>query len=193
MNGRERILVVGGLLALAISQAALGSELSVSNDWVKLAWEEKTGSYKIICQDRGWEFSGKLPSVGDPATQSGGTDAVGAYRQVNLAWGDGGSPMTGSIRVYQDKPLVLFSETCGSARETAPAPFPDFSGLPAQLHVFSYRHRHRIHRRVQRPPLRPPRPAPPAHGEPARRVGPAIGESAPDAPFSTRCALFRVL
>ena len=64
MNGRERILVVGGLLALAISQAALGSELSVSNDWVKLAWEEKTGSYQIICQDRGWEFSGKLPSGG---------------------------------------------------------------------------------------------------------------------------------
>jgi len=47
--------------------------------------------------------------------------------------------VSGSIRVYEEKPLVLFSDTCGPARQTAPAPFPDFGGLPSRLHVFSYR------------------------------------------------------
>ena len=130
---------VVGLLALQTSLAAWGGELSVSNGWMKLKWEEKIGSYRIICADPGWAFSGNLPSTSDPATQTKGHDAIGAYRQVNFEWQDGGLPVSGSIRVYEEKPLVLFSDTCGPARKTAPAPFPDFSGLPARLHVFSYR------------------------------------------------------
>ncbi len=132
-------VTVVGLLALQTGLAAWGGELSVSNGRVKLMWEEKTGSYRIICADPGWEFSGNLPSASDPATQTKGHDAIGAYHQVNFDWQDGGLPVSGSIRVYEEKPLVMFSDTCGPARQTAPAPFPDFSGLPARLHVFSYR------------------------------------------------------
>jgi hypothetical protein len=130
---------VAGLLAFQTSLAAFGGQLSVSNSWVKLKWEEKSGSYEVICADPGWEFSGKLPSASEPATQNEGADAIGAYRQVDFEWQDGGLPMSGNIRVYEEKPLVLFSDTCGQARKTAPAPFPDFSGLPSRLHVFSYR------------------------------------------------------
>ena len=39
--------------------------------------------------------------------------------------------MSGGIRAYQDKPLVLFSDTCGAPSANPPVPFPDFSGLPA--------------------------------------------------------------
>jgi hypothetical protein len=130
---------VAGLLALNASLAALGGELSVSNGWVKVAWDENSGAYQVTCRDPNWEFAGKLPSASAPATQAEGVDAIGAYRQVNFSWHDGGLPMTGSIRAYQDRPLALFSDTCGAARSNAPVPFPDFSKLPARLHVFSYR------------------------------------------------------
>jgi len=52
----------------------------------------KIGSYRIICADPGWAFSGNLPSTSDPATQTKGHDAIGAYRQVNFEWQDGGCP-----------------------------------------------------------------------------------------------------
>ena len=128
-----------GLLALHASLAAVAGELSVSNGWVKLVWEEKSGAYQIVCQDPDWTFAGKLPSASAPATQTDGSDALGPYRQVDFAWLDGALPMTGGIRAYQEKPLVQFFDTCGAATANAPAPFPDFSGLPARLHLFSYR------------------------------------------------------
>ncbi len=130
---------VTGLLAFQTSLAVFGGYLSVSNRWVNLKWGEKSNSYEVICADSGWKFSGKLPSASEPATQNEGTDAIGAYRQVGFEWQDGGLPMSGSIRVYEGKPLVLFSDTCDQARKTSPAPFPDFSALPPRLRVFSYR------------------------------------------------------
>jgi hypothetical protein len=129
---------IAGLLVLPTSLAAFGGELSARNGSVKLTWEDKTGSYQIIYRDPGWVFSGHLPSPGAPAEQSQGADALGGYRQVEFSWMDGALPMTGSMRVYEEKPLVLFSDTCAAPRQDPPAPFPDFSGLPSGLHVFSY-------------------------------------------------------
>jgi len=127
------------LLALHLSLPAFAGELSVSDGWVKLAWEEKSGDYQIVCRDPNWALAGKLPSASAPATITQGADALGAYSQVNFSWLNGALPMTGGIRAYQDKPLLLFSDTCGAATANPPAPFPDFSTLPARLHVFSYR------------------------------------------------------
>ena len=49
-------------------------------------------------------------------------------------------PMSGQIRLYDGKPVALFSQTCGAATETPPAAFPDFTTLPESLHIFSYGH-----------------------------------------------------
>lgn len=49
--------------------------------------------------------------------------------------------MTGWIRVYDAQPIALCSDTCGVASETPPAPFPSFTRLPPDLHVFSYSQR----------------------------------------------------
>jgi hypothetical protein len=130
---------VATLLALHAGLTAFAGELSVSDGWVKLAWEEKSGDYQVVCREPNWTFAGKLPSASAPAAITQGADALGAYSQVNFSWLDGALPMTGGIRAYQDKPLVLFTDTCGAATANAPAPFPDFSKLPARLHVFSYR------------------------------------------------------
>ena len=129
---------IAGLLALQTSLAAFGGELSAPDGPVRLTWEEETGSYQVLCRDQNWEFSGKLPSPSAPAGQSQGVDLLGGYRQVDFSWRDGALPMTGSIRAYEGKPLVLFGETCGPARQNPPAPFPDFSGLPSGLHVLSF-------------------------------------------------------
>ena len=48
--------------------------------------------------------------------------------------------MSGQIRLYGEKALALFSQTCGVAAETPPAAFPAFTKLPESLHIFSYGH-----------------------------------------------------
>jgi hypothetical protein len=127
------------ILVCQTGAAVFGGELSSANRAVKLKWDEASGAYQITCSDTGWKFSGQLPAATGPATQTAGTDVLGGYRQVNFSWSEDAQPMSGSIRLYQSRPLVLFSDTCGAARQTAPAPFPDFRGLPGGLHVFSYR------------------------------------------------------
>jgi hypothetical protein len=126
------------LLVWQTSLSLLGGQLSVSNHWVQVRWDEKSGFYEVFCANPGWNFSGKLPSASQPATFHEGGDAIGAYRQVDFEWQDGGMPVRGSIRAYEEKSVMLFSDSCDQARKTAPAPFPDFTRLPSGLHVFSY-------------------------------------------------------
>ena len=46
--------------------------------------------------------------------------------------------MNGNIRMYEQTPVVVFSDTCGATSQAALAPFPNFNKLPSHLHVFSY-------------------------------------------------------
>ena len=97
------------------------------------------GVYSIRETHPAWTFTG---SVGQPLTNlvsKNGADRLGAYHEISFAWTDRTVPMSGSIRVYHKIPAVIFSETCESATETPPAPFPCFTKVPQQLHVFSYR------------------------------------------------------
>src|SRR6201999_450669 len=69
---------------------------------------------------------------------SRGKDSIGAYQQIAFEWMQEGRAMSGRIRLYDEKGLVLFSDTCAEAAELPSAPFPDFTKLPADLHVFSH-------------------------------------------------------
>ncbi len=104
-----------------------------------LRLDEPTGAYQIAVKNPAWTFGGNLGNPVANATVVRGHDAVGDYQQIIFEWRDGQSPMTGKIRIYDEKPLALFSEKCGVATETPPPPFPDFIRLPENLHVFSYR------------------------------------------------------
>jgi len=102
--------------------------------------DAQRGDYRIVSEKPAWTFQGSIGVALKNAATSRGHDEVGDYRQVAFEWEAGTMPMSGWIRVYDGKPLALFSQTCGVAAGLPPAAFPAFTKLPPALHVFSYGH-----------------------------------------------------
>ncbi len=114
---------------VSISDAATGLSLRV---------DEARGSYEVTWKNPAWAFEGNLGVPLKDAVASSGSDVVGAYQQIAFTWQTGQTPMTGQIRIYERKPVALFSATCQQAVELPPAAFPAFSRLPAGLHTYSH-------------------------------------------------------
>jgi len=117
--------------AAALSLTAPGSGLSVR-------LEPTNGLYEIASRNLAWTFGGNIPASLAKVAVSCGSDGVGTYQQVSFEWQADEIPMTGRIRLYDEQALALFSQTCKTAAGTPPAAFPDFTKMPADLHVFSY-------------------------------------------------------
>ncbi len=124
-------LLLSGVRAPAVVISSPHTGLSVQVD-------EAAGSYKVAARDPAWSFAGHFNVPITHVIVSRGSDAVGTFEQIGFAWQGEHSPMSGQVRLYDEKPLVWFAETCGQAVDEAPAPFPAFTEVPANLHVFSY-------------------------------------------------------
>jgi hypothetical protein len=125
------------VLSLSDSKAATQNLVAPASELaVKL--DAKSGSYQIVSKEPAWTFGGNLGAALRNVTTSHGRDNVGTYQQTAFEWQNGSIPMSGQIRLYDEKTLALFSQTCGAATEMPPPAFPDFTTLPEKLHVFSY-------------------------------------------------------
>lgn len=124
------------MLAVNYCEAAVISSAS----GVSLRLDAITGSYQLTSKQPAWDFSGSVNPPLKNVSASRGRDAIGDYQQIAFQWQDGQKPMSGQIRLYGEKALALFSQTCGVAAETPPAAFPAFTKLPETLHIFSYGH-----------------------------------------------------
>jgi len=94
------------------------------------------GSYAIHAREPRWTFGG---SVGHPLTHIASTvgrDAVGAYKEVSFTTQDA-PPREGRIRLYANKPIILFADTYPRAT-TNDAPFPRLDTYPRNLYHMSY-------------------------------------------------------
>jgi hypothetical protein len=121
---------------VARSRAAIitnAAGLSVSMDL--------NGDYSVQSSVPAWTFGGKINSLMPlkNVAASPGQDTAGQYQRISFDWTEGPSPMKGEIRLYIEKPLVLFLERRQNAGEMPPAPFPSFTKIPNGLHIFSYR------------------------------------------------------
>lgn len=145
---RETGLKIIARLSLAV--IATASAQTFAADTVKLTAsyadhgaltvrvDASKGAYSVKETYPAWIFSG---AIGQPLAglkTGSGSDAVGSYREVSFSWTDESLPMSGSIRLYDRTPVLVFSETCDAATETPPRPFPFFDRVPQDLHVFSY-------------------------------------------------------
>ena len=132
-------LGVAVLLAFA-TNAGLASPVRVSapDSGLTVKIDSQNGDYQVASQNPRWTFSGSLDLPLKNTATSRGHDDIGDYRQISFDWQAGTLPMSGSIRIYDNKRLALFSQTCGAASELPPAAFPAFTKLPKSLHVFSY-------------------------------------------------------
>lgn len=83
-----------------------------------------SGEYQIrAAEPAAWRFGG---TVGHPVTGSrdrAGSDAIGRYREVDFTYTDTVA-RTARIRVYQNKPIVLFGSTNVGATTNAGTTFP---------------------------------------------------------------------
>ncbi len=100
--------------------------------------EPGTGRYSVACKQPDWRLGGGFNHPVENVLTGKGRDKQGDYHEVTFNWKEGARPMSGTIRLYDDHPVALLSQTCREASETPPPAFPAFTNLPADLHVFSY-------------------------------------------------------
>lgn len=130
-RGALLTLLLSGVHAPAIVISSPHTGLSVQVD-------QHTGIYRVGIRNPTWMFAGQFDVPITNVVVSRGRDSVGAYQQLAFEWHAKQSPMSGQVRLYDEKPLVWFADTCGMAVESAPAPFPAFKAMPGGLHSFSY-------------------------------------------------------
>ena len=122
------VLLAGVALADGSAHAAVG-RASVSGSGIT-ATVNADGSYQIqTSQPASWTFSGSVGHTVTSQSNISGSDAIGAYQEVDFSYTD--SVQRGaSIRVYQNTPIVLFGSTTRSSASNgsgAGTPFPSFS------------------------------------------------------------------
>jgi hypothetical protein len=97
------------------------------------------GAYQITGKTSGWIWGGNLPGPAADLKTGKGRDAVGAYQEITFSWQDSALSLSGTIHLYDDDDLILFSDTLTNASATPASPFPNFTKVPANLYSFSYR------------------------------------------------------
>ena len=127
------------ILALILAPGCCQAEEITSASGISLGLDAGGGAYRLTIKKPAWDFGGSLKQPLKDVAARRGSDGLGGYQLLDFKWQDGNTPMSGEIRLYDEKPLALFSQTCRAATSLLP-PFPDFRTLPANLHVFSYGH-----------------------------------------------------
>jgi len=95
------------------------------------------GRYSI--GDGQLNFSGTLGENTRDRKRASGSDRVGKYHEQRVSLDRNGIPLTAAIRIYDDKPIALYSLTYESGAPRAVMAFPDFAAVPNGCHLFSYR------------------------------------------------------
>jgi hypothetical protein len=143
------VLLGSVILARGVTVSSVKTGLSAQ-------FNEKTGEYRIAAVNPAWNFTGSLDSAPSDTRKSEGSDRIGAFRELTFDWRNGETPLEGTIRLYQDDPLVLFHYKYLREASLPSVTFPRFTGIPAGLHHFSYRNR----------PFAPPQFEPGQYGTP---------------------------
>ncbi len=128
---------VAALTAL-LSLNAKAALIATPKSGLTLDLVPATGKYQLSSQKPAWNFGGSLRAALTSVAIGKGQDSIGAYQCVSFEWLIEKNRMHGEIRLYEEKPLSLFIQTCGVAVEAPPSAFPDFTSMPEGLHIFSY-------------------------------------------------------
>jgi len=112
--------------AETVNWASTGLTLTVNAD----------GRYAVQSQTPPFRFGGDLrTSVSDLATTAG-MDNLGSFQEISFHYASSGM-RAASVRIYSEKPIVLFSVTYLEAAPNA-ARFPDLTDYPSQLFHMTY-------------------------------------------------------
>jgi hypothetical protein len=112
--------------AETVSALSTGLALTVNLD----------GRYSIQSQDPPFGFGGDIGTALTDLVSSSGADNLGPYRQIAFHYTSAGQRAAG-IRIYSEKPIVLFSVSYLEAAPNADR-FPALTGYPSQLFHLTY-------------------------------------------------------
>ena len=137
-------------LALLMPQSRAASTLAAPGSGLSVELDAASGSYKIISREPAWTFGGTLGQPLENVATSPARDGLGASRQITFDWQAGPLPMSGRIRIYSEKALALFTQTCRRKSELPPAAFPAFTVCPVRC-MFSATATTNSRRRISAP------------------------------------------
>ncbi len=114
------------------------SAIDRSSKLLNVTIDAHSGSYTINVPEQRWTFKG---SIGQPMNEvyfKQGHDSIGWYKAVSFKWRNQVN-YVGTIRWYQQRPVVLFNLTLPQGAKQSIVPFPAFTTLPDSLYHFSYK------------------------------------------------------
>jgi len=139
MNRRNLCFVLVVLVSgMARRPAALAASQGITGPGgATVTVDDSSGTYLVALTNPPWELSGNLQQPLQNLKKVGGSDGIGKYTELTFDWP---SPVATSavIRAYSEKPLLQFCYTLHVAVTTQPPPFPNFTKIPPNLHVFSH-------------------------------------------------------
>ena len=122
---------------LAASLPVRAAVLPPAPSKITVSVDQATGTYKIVVHQPAWTFVGSVGAQLSGVTTGQGRDRMGAYQEIGFRW-QSDIPYGGTIRRYQNKPLVLFTLTARQASRHITAEFPRFTTFPQNLHPLSF-------------------------------------------------------
>lgn len=125
------------LMAFVASLQVVGQSITSASTGITANVTAASGAYTITSTTPAWTFSGALARALSTVTTLTGTDSVGAYQEIRFNYTQTVS-MRGGIRVYQNVPVVVFSNTYLANSATQTAKFPTFTTYPQGLYVQGY-------------------------------------------------------
>lgn len=135
---------VAGILLLFLlvgtSQASSTATVIHSNSGITASLNRESGSYRLEIRKLGWSFGGTLGRAAEGVHTGRGMDRIGEYVEIGFN-ADGTDPFSGVIKVYEARPVVLFSITNLHESDSIAVDFPRFTVFPKGLHHFSYKDR----------------------------------------------------
>ena len=135
----RRLILCLGLGLLLPPTALVAKTVSVTSAaGITVQLNDSSGRYEIRTQRPDWKFAGTLGKSARNVIAESGADRLGAFQEIRFDW-QAGIPLTGSIRIYDSRPVALFAVECVQAADEMPVVFPRFTSFPAGLHHFSFK------------------------------------------------------
>ena len=140
--GKMRNLLQGGILITGLAGHVLSANRSSvdirSNAGIEAIVDSRSGQYEISEERTGWKFSGKIDAPPSKVSVSIGTDRLGGYREIRIAW-QRQTRLVGEIKVYNSTSTVIFALTSINSSSYVHPLFPRFTVFPKALHHFSFK------------------------------------------------------
>lgn len=129
------------MIALALTSFlsfTLSSFAKSANNGITVNVDKQSGNYVITSSTLHWTFSGTIGEKLTTLQKDKGHDAIGNYQSISFKW-KSDNEYKGTIRWYDQTPVVLFYLSLPNGTDISPAHFPDFTSIPGSLYHFSYK------------------------------------------------------